>query len=362
MNEVVYFMHVPWGWIKQRPHFLAEHLCRYFSVHVYYLHHLTKPHEGVDNRSDTIAPHRLFVFPSRHVNNVTIPFQLRLRMKNSRYVWLTHPSLLRFVAQNLTKEHIVIYDCMDDAVEFPMEAGNRVLYENVLLAEKQLCTRADIIFASSEYLGGKLVDRFNLTKPVTVVNNGIQLYKDPKGTFDDLSPEIKKALSSSRVKITYIGTVAEWMDFDLILESLQRFDTIEYLIFGHKDTEIPVHDRIRFFGPIKHELVFPVMANSDVLTMPFILNELILSVDPVKVYEYIFSVKPSLVRRYAETEKFSDYVYLYDSIKEYCTILEELINNGLRGKAGNAACSQYVKNNTWEMRTLEIIDTLKAGG
>lgn len=28
-------MHVPWGWIKQRPHFLAEELSKSFSIDVY---------------------------------------------------------------------------------------------------------------------------------------------------------------------------------------------------------------------------------------------------------------------------------------------------------------------------------------
>jgi len=286
---------------------------------------------------------------------VTIPFQLSASMKKSKYVWLTHPSLLRFVAPNLTKDHIVIYDCMDDALEFPREANNRALYENVVTAEKQLCARADVIFVTSEYLREKLVGRFNLTKPVMVVNNGIQLYRGCESRLDDLQPEIRSALSSTCVKLTYIGTVAEWMDFDLIMESLRRFDNIEYLIFGHKDVEIPAHERIRFFGPVKHDSVFPIMANSDALTMPFILNELVLSVNPVKVYEYIYSGKPSLVRRYAETEKFSDYVYLYSSTEEFCFILAELMKGGMQNKAASEECSEFIEKNTWEIRVREIM-------
>lgn len=354
-EEIVYIMHVPWGWIKQRPHFMAEHLSEYFDVHVYYLYNLMKPFKGVSNESAVVTPHKLIVFPSRHINNMTIPLQLRTRMKKSKYVWLTHPALLRFVAPNLTDDHVVIYDCMDDAAEFPREAGDAGLLGKVVDAEKRLCERADLIFATSEYLRNKLIGRYGLAKPVTIVNNAIQLYGGRDCDIADLSPDIRRALSSGRIKLTYIGTVAEWMDFSLIEEVLGRYDTVEFLIFGHKDVEIPRHDRIKFFGPVKHEQIFPIMANSDVLVMPFILNELVLSVNPVKVYEYIHSGKPSLVRKYAETEKFADYVYLYSTAAEFCSLLEELMKNGLREKANAESCSEYVKNNTWGTRVREVM-------
>ena len=349
-ESITYFMHVPWRWIRQRPHFLAEHLSEYFDVHVYYLHRLLKPFKGVNNGADAIIPHRLFVFPSRHINNVTIPFQLKWRMKKSRYIWLTHPALWRFIAPNLTNEHIVIYDCMDDAVEFPRESADSALCAKVRETEERLCKRADLIFATSDYLSRKLISRYGLVKPVTVVNNGIQSYGNRECSIDDLSPEIRSSLSGKRIKLTYIGTVAEWLDFALIEETLRRYDNIEYLIFGHNDVEIPKHDRIRFFGPVKHGLVFPIMANSDVLIMPFVLNELILSVNPVKVYEYIHSGKPALVRSYPETEKFSDYVYLYNTVNEFCSLLEMLMKNGLRGKTSAASCREFVGNNSWETR------------
>ena len=34
--KILYLMHVPWGWIKQRPHFFAEYLANDFAVDVYF--------------------------------------------------------------------------------------------------------------------------------------------------------------------------------------------------------------------------------------------------------------------------------------------------------------------------------------
>ena len=353
-----YFMHVPWGWIKQRPHFLAEHLTPHFDVRVYYLHTLFKPFKGVDNDSKPVDLHKLFVTPFRHVNDVTIPFQLNRGMKKSKYVWVTHPLLMRFVMPNLTNDHIVIYDCMDDVVEFPRESSDPALSVKIAEMERCLCERADVVLATSEHLKNKLIARYGLRKSIPVVNNGIHLYGHLESRIEDLAPNIRNALSSSRVKLVYIGTVGEWMDFSLIIESLKRFNNIEYIILGHNEVEIPSHDRIKFFGPVKHDQVFSIMANSDILIMPFILNELVLSVNPVKVYEYIHSCKPSLVRRYPETEKFADYVHLYSTADEFCSRLGEVINSGLKGKATPSACNEYVRNNTWDVRAKQIVSKM----
>ena len=36
MKQILYLMHIPWGWIKQRPHFFAEKLAKDIIVDVKY--------------------------------------------------------------------------------------------------------------------------------------------------------------------------------------------------------------------------------------------------------------------------------------------------------------------------------------
>ena len=35
-KKILYLMNIPWGWVKQRPHFIAEYLSKDFIVDVYY--------------------------------------------------------------------------------------------------------------------------------------------------------------------------------------------------------------------------------------------------------------------------------------------------------------------------------------
>ena len=104
---------------------------------------------------------------------------------------------------------------------------------------------------------------------------------------------------------------------------------------------------------VPHDMVFAVMEHSDALIMPFVLNELILSVNPVKLYEYIYSSKPCLAPRYGESEAFGDYVYLYESKEECCRTINELIN-GKGAKHSKDENITFALSNTWKERVEQI--------
>ena len=59
------------------------------------------------------------------------------------------------------------------------------------------------------------------------------------------------------------------------------------------------------------------MRYAKALIMPFKVNELIKSVNPVKIYEYIWMGLPVIAPYYGETEKFSDYIYLYNNPDDF---------------------------------------------
>lgn len=122
--------------------------------------------------------------------------------------------------------------------------------------------------------------------------------------------EKTKSLNKNKV-ITYIGTISQWINWDLILKSLKSFDNIEYHFYGPLDCTVPSHERIFYKGILPQNKIADAMQASDLLVMPFYVNSLIESVNPVKLYEYILSGIPSMACGYSESEKFSDYVYLY---------------------------------------------------
>lgn len=51
-SKILYIMHVPWGWIKQRPHFFAEYLNKDFDVDVVYKKPLKVSNRNLINKKD----------------------------------------------------------------------------------------------------------------------------------------------------------------------------------------------------------------------------------------------------------------------------------------------------------------------
>ena len=247
---------------------------------------------------------------------------------------------------------------MDDATEFPYVKKNSKELKKILKYENNLCKTSAIIICSSANLKQKLIQRYNINaNKIKTINNGINI--NNLSRKDAIPLKIKNLfIDNDKIKIVYIGTISEWFDFDLIIKSLNDFKSIMYLLIGPKEVDIPNKSNIKYFGPVQHEYVSSIMDLADILVMPFKKNELIKSVNPVKVYEYIYSGKPSIIIKYEETMIFKDYVFLYDSYESYCDYLRRIIERKTY-IINNEKRLLFLKNSTWESRVKIIYDTIK---
>jgi len=361
-KKVLYIMHIDWNWIKQRPQFLAEELSKYYDITVTYQipyrrHNLTKSKKPKINTFRFLAiPLKGRVKLLSTLNDHFVRFQMKLLLLFKKYdfIWVTHPSLYSYIPKYHSSK--VIYDCMDDALEFPGISKNKIMREKLFKLENRLCKESNFIFASSQYLKNELVNRYGIEKEkILVVNNGIHL-KDLE--IKDLPQDIKRYFDSKMKKIVYIGTISEWFDFDLILKSLNEVKGVNYLLFGSTEVKIPKHKNIIYCGPVDHKYVSGIMQFADLLIMPFKVNKLIRGVDPVKVYEYIYSKKPSIIVEYEETKKFNRFVYLYKNADEYISILKKIISDQSVKKVSNKEIEDFINKSTWEHRAKEIFEKL----
>jgi hypothetical protein len=125
MKRVLYLIHLPWGWVKQRFHFIAEGLTEYFDVRIIHEKQYIYKHKLVRHESKAnLKIQEVFKLPYignalfLRLNSAIIRYQLRKIMDEYDFVWLTHPNLFDRVQGILPKRIKVIYDCMDDYLEF----------------------------------------------------------------------------------------------------------------------------------------------------------------------------------------------------------------------------------------------------
>ena len=362
-------MHVPWGWIKQRPHFIAEKLSKYYKIDIFYRKAYKRKYlvkNRISNDMDNMEIKELFRLPFERCNfiqkisSIFIRFRFKRIIDKFDIVWITHPNLFEIIKNILPDDIKIIYDCMDDSVEFPYVKSNFTLRKKILGNEEELVKRSNIVFTSSNYLKHKLIDRYQVKKNIYVVNNAISLDKI-YSCYDFKIPfYIDEKLKKTKFTLSYLGTISRWIDVEILLESLKRFSDITYKLFGPKDISLPKHSRLLYFGPIEHKYIFNIMKQSDALVVPFKLNELVLSVNPVKLYEYIFSAKPSIVIEYGETLKFKDHIYLYKNKNDYFKLIEKLVNNDLPPKRNLVESRNFALNNTWEKRIESMVNVIES--
>lgn len=350
--KILYLMAIDWGWIKQRPQFLALMLNKKHEVDVFYLSEIFQKKEKQLNERSThkccpipAVPFRdkaaLFSFVQRCL------FKLKIHgLDKYDAVWLGHPALFKYVPQKY--KGYVIYDCMD--YYWAMCDSDRIK-KTIEDNERKLLKRADLIFASSNYLLNHLAD-YGEEKRAVLLRNGYEA-----GTVRYSAYEKKQ-----RYKLAYIGTVAEWFDIDLLLKSLERVKEIEYHILGPRMLTLPDADSIVYDGVREHAELPDYSEQMDCLIMPFRVCEIVEAVDPVKLYEYISMGKCIISVYYKEIERFSPFVYFYRTQEEYIALLMELCESGFEPKYSPDEQSYFLGESSWEKRGECIEDELQKIG
>jgi hypothetical protein len=248
---------------------------------------------------------------------------------------------------------------MDDMIEFSKDSRTR---QRTVKAECSLATRATIILSSSDYLKSQLTARYGRSD-ITVVNNAIAKYllenERPEVTSDALT-FIKKEHRKCKKIVLYVGTVSSWFDYDLIETSLTVTHDVVYVIVGPCEVKYHPNSKIVFFRPVSHDAIMDIMLVADALVLPFKECELVKSVNPVKVYEYICVERPILLKLYSETEKFVEYAYLFNDQDEYNELLTKVDRGILRPRAAREKARAFVQENTWEHRGIEVASLLDA--
>lgn len=363
--RIIYLMHISWFWAKQRPQFIAEHLSKENKITVYYPQQFVKKEKNIENLNTNLKIKNFKRIPGAYkikvlgvINDLIVACQLWSDIRKADVVWVTHPFLYRFLIFFNFKINVkLVYDCMDDVLEFPDIVNNVSRLKSMLDLEKELVGRSSFIFSTSHYLSEKLKKRYGSDLNLMLVNNAINIDSFNKKSQKELPQVIDNCFRDDCINIVYLGTISSWLDLDLIKKSIDIYDKLNYILVGPSEVSVKNEERLSFPGSIKHELVPALLKRADVLTMPFILNELILAVNPVKLYEYIYSNKPIICIRYQETEQFSPYVMLYNNEDEYMKKMQQIVTGDFP-KSDIESNQSFVKNNSWNKRVETIQECL----
>lgn len=362
MRKIMYLCPVDWQWIKQRPQFLAEELSSYYDVHAVYPY--SNKRKGLQKSRNTSVP--LIPFYSLP----TLGGKLQLCIKINAYlsklqmriiynklqpdvIWLTMPWQIDFFPKKLSCK--LVYDCMDDYSAITLD---RKCVDDLTIKEAELLSKASLIFASSGNLKSLLVKRYKLSEEkISLLRNGYS----GKWHTESVPKRIHSNMSNDTFKIGYFGTVGRWFDFQLLIDSLSINQQVEYHVWGPLESGItfPKHDRLFYRGVLEHHHIQQYASEMDALVMPFIVNEIVLSVDPVKLYEYISMGKNILCIQYPEVKRFEPFVFFYNTADEYIEQLNAVMQSR-DTKYSHQDAVNFLSDNSWETRARQVLYLINA--
>lgn len=375
MKKILYIMGIEWNWIFQRPQVLALELEKEYDLTV------------VCTKQPVHARHQNNRQPKRLLELYQIPFQEKNRLIGavagklhskvlgdlSQYdiIWVGYPLFGRYIPKDY--RGIVVYDCMDNFEALYQDRREKNL-RRVCAEEERLVRRADVIFASSLKLKEKLL-HLCPGKEIAVVRNGysnITLVK-PAVRQESLSadttrkdnarndhPQPENSHAKRQYVLGYVGTLSEWFDNALIEHSLCAREEIRYNLIGPIADHQPIQDeRVHYSGVVEHKQLGAFVKELDCLIMPFKVNDIILYVDPVKLYEYIAWGKCIIACWYPEVDRFRDFVYFYHNEQEYISLIAELAKQGFPAKFTQDMQEGFLAENSWQARFETIQECLQ---
>ena len=200
-----------------------------------------------------------------------------------------------------------------------------------------------------------LVERCGVSRDkVTVIRNAV--------SRNFLSGE-GKAIPLPAPNLVYLGTVAEWLDWETLRTYARRHPDVSLIFIGPGSPNIRrgMPRNMIFLPPVPHREICRYLRSADVLLLPFQVNELVSGVDPVKLYEYLSLNRPVVASYWEELDHFSRSggIHFYRSPDDF---------ESAAAKAFAAARTklppdeQFYRENLWEKRFPAFLALLDATG
>lgn len=245
----------------------------------------------------------------------------------------------------------IIYDCIDDISEFPYFWERPNERAKVIKTENLLVSASDLIFVVSEKLKEKII---NYGKRPILIRNGVD-YEH----FSKMMPVPEEIKEIPHPIIGYIGAISEWFDINLISKIAKKRPSWSFLFVGPiaKTLKFPKLSNIYSLGQKPYESLPAYLHHFDACIIPFKINNLTLSSNPVKMYEYMAAGKMIVSSDLPEVRKIPN-TMIGHCADDFIHKIEEALNMAGRREIVEMN-KRYAAENTWDRRIDEIIMHMK---
>ncbi|HDH9216843.1 TPA: glycosyltransferase family 4 protein [Escherichia coli] len=284
-------------------------------------------------------------------------------LKLACYLSENHPDIPLFF-----ESHEIFAQSFAESHSFEKKK-NRIKYHKLLKMEKQVYSQATGIFVLTSLLRDDILSQYQVTTPITVVADGVDLH-----AVADCSHEAKPT-ANKQTEVLYLGSLHKWKGIPTMMRAMKYLDNARLNIAGGTSEQIAgltllaremdVKDKVNFLGFIDPKKRFLAIAQHDICVLPLTLTSIgSRYTSPLKLFEYMAMKKPVVISDFPSIRDVVDEkaVSFADSgdAQSFAKQIVQLRENPQRAAEKVAHARSLVENYyNWDKRAETILKTIE---
>ncbi|HEV3166321.1 MAG TPA: glycosyltransferase [Isosphaeraceae bacterium] len=259
-------------------------------------------------------------------------------------LWTFLPNAAEYVGK--LGESLVVYYCVDEWSKFTYLHGKKAAE-----AERRLLESADIVFATAQTL---VDDRLPLNRETHLARHGVDHALFARA-MDDRTEVPADIAALPRPVLGFYGTIQDWIDFDLLCFLARRHPEWSIVMLGSAFVDVSrlrQLPNIHLLGRKEHAQLPNYCKGFDVGIIPYVVNERIRHVNPIKLREYLSAGLPVVSTAFPEVQRYPEFCTAAATFEEFEGAIEASLRTDttmLRRRRCEA-----MRGETWEKKVAEV--------
>lgn len=242
-----------------------------------------------------------------------------------------------------------IYEVYDD---YAFDFGTGEALPSVLEMEQMILPLARHVFFTSQPLFDR---KSSFASSASLVGNGVNF--EP---FAKFRPLLKPG--NGRPVAGYLGNLSDFFDWNLMLEVCRHMPEVDFVFHGqieeHKlGTAFANYEALRelenvkFTGRVSRSEGAACIARYDVLLIPFVVNEAMHAVNPLKLWEYYATGKPVVSTPMEAVDEPPPYMLVAEGARAWSDAIRQALTGEVAAPEAAAERIARAERHRWEVLT-----------
>lgn len=254
----------------------------------------------------------------------------------------------------------IIYEYIDDIS--PALSGTNFIPKRITDKYDYTMSNEDVyVITTADVLYNDVKSKRGVTN-LAFSSNGVDynFFKDIDSSYK-LEKKYLNLVSNGKINLCYYGALATWYDYDLI-KKINDTNKYNIILFGIKydnsfDTSgIGKLKNVHFLGAKPYKVLKYYANKSDILMIPFLINDITKATSPVKLFEYMALNKPIVTTDMNECRKYESVLIGHDH-DEFIEMLSVAYSKR-KDKKYMKILDKEALENSWNYKARAILDVI----